>query len=141
MTGNAPPSPTPNADSRPYWEALAGGHVSAQRCERCGAVHVYPVAGCQVCGGTAFSRVSLAGTGSIYSYTVIHRPPIPAFAGQTPYILAIIDLEGGGRILAPVAMPTSEVRIGVRVRLAPQSLADGIALPRFVADGAAAAPL
>ena len=38
----------------------------------------------------------------------------PAFAGEVPYAIATVDLDGGGRIFARVT-PTEDVVIGARV--------------------------
>jgi uncharacterized OB-fold protein len=46
-------------------------------------------------------------TGTIVSFTVINVPT-PEFAGQAPYGLAIIQIEGGGRTLARIKNGTAE---------------------------------
>ena len=47
--------------------------------------------------------------GVVYTETVIHSAP-ESLAGQAPYQIAIIDLDGGGRLTARLA--GEAVRIG-----------------------------
>jgi len=68
-------------------------------------------------GGTDFRRRPLATTGTVRSFTIVHRavPGIP-----TPYVSAIVDLEGGGAVKANVVGcdPTPEaVTLGMPVRM------------------------
>jgi len=47
--------------------------------------------------------------GVVYTETVVHAPP-EQYAADAPYQLAIIELDGGGRITARVLGKTSEER-------------------------------
>ncbi|MBM3726507.1 MAG: OB-fold domain-containing protein [Acidobacteria bacterium] len=40
--------------------------------------------------------------GVVYTETIVHSPP-ELFAREVPYQLAIIDLEGGGRVTVRIA--------------------------------------
>lgn len=51
-------------------------------------------------------------TGAVYTETVVHIPPAP-FAADAPYQIAIIDLDGGGRLTARI--DGARVAIGDRV--------------------------
>ena len=54
-------------------------------------------------------------TGVVYSETVVHAPP-EQFAADAPYQLAIVSLDGGGRVTARVL--GDRVTIGDAVELA-----------------------
>lgn len=58
--------------------------------------------------------VEATGRGVIYALTVIRLPVIPELA--PPYLLALVDLDEGPRLLTNITNPTA--RIGDRVRLA-----------------------
>lgn len=69
-------------------------------------------------GGTEFRRRRLGSTGKVRSFTIVHRavPGVP-----TPYVSAIVDLDGGGVVkanLLKVAADPEVVQLGMPVRLA-----------------------
>jgi uncharacterized OB-fold protein len=70
----------------------------------------------------------------VYSYTVVHQAFLPALADYVPYVVAVLELAGAPGVrfisnLAAVAPPA--VRIGQRVALVWEDVADGYAVPRF----------
>jgi uncharacterized OB-fold protein len=74
-----------------------------------------------------------AGQGTVYSVTVVHRAPGPGF--DTPFALAVIDLDDGGTLLSHVDAGDPEaVAIGMRVRVDFRLFTDEIALPYFVPE-------
>jgi uncharacterized OB-fold protein len=40
----------------------------------------------------------VAGTGTIYSYIVVHHASVPAFAHLVPYVIALVELDEGPRL-------------------------------------------
>ncbi len=68
-------------------------------------------------GGTEFRRRPLDGTGQVRSFTIVHRA---APGVETPYISAIVDLDGGGHVKANIVNtePDPEkVMLGMKVRM------------------------
>jgi uncharacterized OB-fold protein len=68
-------------------------------------------------GGTEFRRRRLGSTGKVRSFTIVHRavPGVP-----TPYVSAIVDLDGGGVVktnLLKIAPEPEAVQLGMPVRL------------------------
>lgn len=58
---------------------------------------------------------TFSGRGKVYSYTEVQVPP-EGFETQIPYVLAIIDLEEGAKILGQVVdSKIEEVKIGSQV--------------------------
>ena len=72
---------------------LEGGepHLVANACANCGALYFDRRMACAKCGKTEFGKKSLASDGTVRAFTIVHRaaPGIP-----TPYVSAIVDLEG-----------------------------------------------
>jgi len=91
--------------------------LEAGRCEKCGTV-VYPArAICPSCRGQKFTTVTLKPEGTIATFTVIHVPPA-AFKTESPYVLAVVELEGGVRVTCQVAdVEPAAVKTGMPVRL------------------------
>lgn len=89
----------------------------ATACTECGATFFDRRNGCARCGAKAFTKKSLATTGKVRGFTIVKRaaPGIP-----TPYVSAVVDLDGGGRVKANVVdvEPTPDaVTLGMPVRL------------------------
>jgi uncharacterized OB-fold protein len=68
-------------------------------------------------GKPGFRRRRVADTGVVRTFTVVHRaaPGVP-----TPYVSAVVDLDGGGVVkanLVNVEPAPDAVRIGMRVQL------------------------
>jgi uncharacterized OB-fold protein len=73
------------------------------------------------------------GTGTLYSFTEVHRPPSPDV--DLPYVLAIVDLDDGWTMLTNVVDYTSgELRCGQRVRVHFLDIGNGAVLPCFAPD-------
>ncbi|MNV83548.1 hypothetical protein D3C71_1773620 [compost metagenome] len=59
-----------------------------------------------------------SGLGRIYTFTVNHRPANDHMADKTPYVVAVISLDEGVRMLATVVdSELDRVRIGARVQV------------------------
>lgn len=94
----APPAPEPDADSAAFWAALREERIVLQRCGGCGRLRFPPLGRCPYCRSTAAVHEAVAGTGTVYSWTVVHRAFDPAFAGDVPYVVATVDLDAGPRM-------------------------------------------
>jgi uncharacterized OB-fold protein len=57
------------------------------------------------------------GEGVIATFTVVHRAPDPAFKADLPYVIAIIELDEGVRLMSNlVEFDVQSLFIGQRVR-------------------------
>ena len=125
------PLPVMNEESRPFWEGCKARRLMVQHCGDCGAWVHYPRALCPACHGDALAWEEASGRGTIYSYTVCHRAAGPAFVGDTPYVVALIDLEEGARMLSNIiTADPALVRIGQPVRGVFEDVSAEIALPK-----------
>lgn len=126
------PVPAPTEETLPYWEAARDGRLIFQHCRACNYRQFYPRTLCQRCGSTDLGWMDATGWGVIYTFTVVHRPPSPAFAELVPYVCAVIELDEGVRMLSNVVdCDPQRIRIGQRVRVDFLRLNDDINLPVF----------
>jgi len=126
------PLPVVDAESAPYWAALKEHRLILKRCRDCGRHHFYPRALCPHCHSDALEWADASGRGSIYSYTVARRPAGPAFKADAPYVVAVVDLDEGARMMTNIVTDDVEsVRIGQRVAVAFDAVTDEITLPKF----------
>jgi len=123
------PLPRPTAETKPFWEGCARGVVRYQCCADCGTVQLIPRSLCASCQSTSMRWNDSAGYGRIVTYTTVHRAPTPAFREEAPYVIAIVDMEEGFRLMTNVAGgPAAAPAIGQRVRIGMREI-EGVALP------------
>jgi len=124
------PLPRPTALSRTHWDGCKQGVLRVQRCGDCGHFVFIPQPICTRCQSGALEWVTSTGRGTVYSYTVVHRPPRPAFA--VPYIVAIVELEEGWHMLTNlVDVAPADVQVGMAVEVSFRPMSDEVTLPYF----------
>ena len=131
------PVPELDALTAPFWEACAQHRLIVQRCARCGTFTHPPSPVCRQCQGREFEWVESRGRGEVFTYTIAHHPVHPAVKDQVPYGVIIVKLHDCGGVLITsnlVDAPLEVLRVGLRVMLAWDDVAEGIALPRFVVE-------
>lgn len=110
------PWPEPTAIDAEYWRAAAAGQLLIQACPACGHRQHYPRLLCLECGATP-EWLEASGDGVIYSFTVVHQMGLPPFNERLPYVICLVDLAEGPRLVGNVVdCDPAEVRIGARVQ-------------------------
>ncbi|PKW16842.1 Zn-ribbon domain-containing OB-fold protein [Saccharopolyspora spinosa] len=102
-------------ETRLFWDGIAAGELRMQRCENCMRAVFYPRSHCPHCHSDDLRWHVVSGQGTVHAYTVAHRAP-GEFAEQTPFTLALIDLDDGPRMLTRI-VGDGRVTIGARVTL------------------------
>jgi uncharacterized OB-fold protein len=73
---------------------------------------------CAKCHSLAFDWVECSGQGTLHSWTVAHQAFDPSVAGQTPYVLATVDLAEGVRMLGRLHdADAGALAIGIPLRI------------------------
>ena len=103
------------AVSAKFWrEQEARYNLVGSHCKNCDAFYFPPREICPKCRRKGkMERYKFKGTGKILTYTIVHRPNS---VGRSPYILAIIELDEGTRMLSEVICKPEEVSEGMKVR-------------------------
>lgn len=132
MSGNLP-APVVNADSAPYWQGARDNKLLLQRCSDCGTLRFFPRYLCTECGSDNTGWVEATGRGTVHSFTVVHRAAFPEFQERTPYVVALIDLEEGPRMMSNiVGADALEVAIDDAVTVEFEDRGDdGAKVPQF----------
>lgn len=100
--------PIVDLDSKPYWEWLQKKDFRLQKCGECGKFRFPPYPSCPYCGKGGGEWISLLPKGRIYSWFVVNITPEPRFKEDIPYIIALIELEVGPRIVGRLTGCTPE---------------------------------
>jgi uncharacterized OB-fold protein len=124
------PRPEPSALTEDFWAAARRHELVRPVCRDCGASFFTPQIACPACLSEDWVYKQSSGRGTVYSATVVHRAPFPGL--QTPYQVAIVDLEEGWSMLTNVieadVMPTP---IGTPVEVAFLDVDRELTLPAF----------
>lgn len=120
--------------TQPYWEAARNDQLVVQQCAACQHWAFPPRAHCPECGSGELSWQAVSGKGTIYSYTIAHRPPHPVFAEQCPLAIAIVELEEGPRLFSNIInCEPADVEVGMAVQVVFEPIDDSdVMLPVFV---------
>ena len=130
VPANGIPLPRPTALSKPHWDGCREGVLRVQRCRDCGSYVFIPQPCCTSCLGEDLEWVESSGRGTLYSYTVVHRPQQPSF--EVPYTVVIVELEEGWHMLSNlVDCEADEVEIGMPLEVVYREMSDEITLPLF----------
>jgi len=129
MTMTSYPLPRPNAQTQPYWDGAAVGELRYQRCAGCGHVQRIPRSLCEQCQSNRLDWKDSRHIGTVLTFTTVYRAPLPVFKDMVPYVIAIVDMDEGFRVMAN-ALPQGRegLEIGARVRIGFQDV-HGMALP------------
>jgi uncharacterized OB-fold protein len=128
--GTGIPLPRPTALSKPHWEGCREGVLRVQRCQDCGTFVFIPQPCCTSCLGEALEWVESSGRGTLYSYTVVHRPQQPSF--EVPYTVVIVELEEGWHMLSNlVDCEIDDIEIGMPLEVVYREMSNEITLPLF----------
>jgi uncharacterized protein len=123
------PIPRPDAVSAPYWEAAARGELVIQECPSCGHRQFYPRAVCTDCGADP-AWMTCSGRGTVHTYTVIRQNHAKPFRDELPYVVAVIELEEGPRMMSNViGCEVGDVTIGMPVEVSFVAADEGIGVP------------
>jgi uncharacterized protein len=126
------PLPRPYQDTEPYWEAAKEKRLVLQQCKDCGKHQFYPRGVCSHCLGSALDWVEARGRGKVHTFTVCHRAPHPGFAGQVPFVIAVIELDEGVRMMTNiVGCDPKTVRIDMPVKVTFEEATPEVTLPQF----------
>jgi hypothetical protein len=127
------PAPIVNADSAAYWEGARRDKLRLQRCGDCRTLRFFPRYLCTACGSDRTEWSEVSGRGTVHSFTIVHRAAFPEFQAITPYVVALIDLEEGPRMMTNIVGDDArEVAIGDAVEVVFEARgSEGAKVPQF----------
>jgi uncharacterized OB-fold protein len=133
----APPKPLvePTPVSAPFWDSLAENRICIQYSPSAEKYVFYPRV---LSPGTLHDDLEwreITGNGTLYSFTVVDRPPVPEWVDTLPQLLAIIEWDEGPRVSTElVDVETDHLEIGMRVRPVFCHQPEGPTLLRYTRD-------
>ena len=114
-----------SGDASPSGTRPPQGKLLVKRCTACGERHHYPRAICPFCGSDRTEWTEASGRGTVYSYSVLRRAPIP-------YAIAYVTLAEGPTMMTNIVdCDLDAIRIGQAVRVVFKPTEDGPPVPMF----------
>lgn len=136
------PVPVIDPESEPYWEAASDGDLALQHCSDCGEWQFYPRTLCRHCWSRDPAFEPVAGTGTVHSYTRCHTAGQPGYGEETPYAVALVELDlptenpsgRAVRLTTHVDCPDDAIETGLPVAVSFERVDDDpeVYLPVFV---------
>ncbi len=127
-----PPLPRPYQDTETYWAAARDHRFVIQHCKSCGKHQFYPRGVCSHCLSSDLEWHEASGKGTVYSFSVNHRAPHPGFADVIPFVLAIVELEEGPRMMTNIVECNPDsVKIGMAVEVTFEDVTEEVTLAKF----------
>lgn len=126
------PIPRPSPESAHFWGAAREHRLELPRCNACGKMWFPPSQSCPHCLATDFAWLPVSGVGKVYSFVTYHRVYHPAFRGEVPYVVAIVELVEGPRLLTNIVDAAPEaVRCDMPVKVVFDDLDENVSVPKF----------
>ena len=128
------PLPTILPESVAYWKGCKRHELLLQRCRICGNYQFPHRTICSHCDSLTSNLevVKASGKGTVYTYSAVYHPLSAAFGPDVPYIVVIIDLDEGPRMMSNMMdCDPGEVKIGMRVEVVFHDVTEEISLPKF----------
>lgn len=129
------PLPAPDAATQPFWDGCKDHELRAQRCSACGRYRWPPQGACPSCYSWDHEWVKLPETGLVVSYVVVYYVSVPAFAGDVPYTIATVAIDGADEKVQltsnVIDVPWEDVSVGMPVRVVFDDVTPEFTLPKF----------
>jgi len=107
-------------ESAEFWAGVVSGVLALRRCSVCAKTFVLPLPSCPRCATPEPEIIQAAGTGTLYSWVVVHHAFDNAFAGQVPYVVAAVALDEGARVYGRLDhVASDELGPGLQLELLP----------------------
>ena len=128
------PIPQPQQEWDFYWQKAKEHELWVRRCNACGKAYFYPRDISPCCFSRDTQWIKCSGRATLYTYSIVHRPPHPGFVDDVPFVAAIVELEEGARMPTNIVMddPTPEkLPIGLPLEVVFEDITEEISLPKF----------
>lgn len=132
-TGDPSSEPTPgrfeppmSEAGEPFWAATRQRRLVLPWCPACERPHWFPRDVCPHCLGPDLDWREASGRGVVHAWSVMPKPAMPVLAARVPYVVALVDLAEGVRMMSNVVgSDLDDVRVGLPVVADWEPLTDG----------------
>lgn len=127
--GHAEPSP----ETVGFWDGIRAERLMIKKCTACGRLQHPRRLFCLDCRSDGFDWVEAKGTGTVYTFSTVHRAPSEDFKDEVPYTVGILQLAEDVYFFSRIIPRDGEKpRIGATVTLTFRETGKSGRLPAFV---------
>src|SRR5205085_6217032 len=83
----------------PFWEATRPRQLHLPWCNQCNKAFWYPRVGCPNCLSDDLGWRPASGKGTVHACSVMAKPAFSIMASRVPYVVALVGLEAGPRVM------------------------------------------
>jgi uncharacterized OB-fold protein len=127
------PLPVPTPETKPYWDGAKRHELWIMRCNDCSKPYFYPRPICPNCFSRNTDWMQASGKAKLETFVINHRPP-PGFEEDAPYVIAVVTLEEGPRMmtnLVGIDPDPTKVKCDMPLEVVFDDVTDEITLPKF----------
>jgi uncharacterized OB-fold protein len=126
------PLPHPAPESEPFWAAAKDHKLVIQKCNACGNHWFPPSEHCPECLSADNAWVEMSGKGRVFSFVTYQRLYNKGWEGEIPYVVALIELEEGPRLLSNLTgIAPEDVTCDMPVKVVFDDVTPDVTLPKF----------
>lgn len=126
------PLPEVQPWSEDFWKATKQHKLLIQECKECKTKIFYPRKFCPECWSSDLSWSEASGKGKIFTFSITMAGVEKKFADDLPYVLALVDLEEGIRMMTNIVeCKPEDVQIGMDVEVVFDDINEDFALPKW----------
>ncbi len=124
--------PRPTPETEVYWQGCRKHELLLQRCTQCNEFQFYPRIICTNCTSENLEWVKATGRGRVLTFTIVRRAVSEAYAADVPYVIALIQLDEGPKMMSNVVQCDPETLVvGSPVQVVFEDWSDEISVPQF----------
>jgi uncharacterized OB-fold protein len=128
----ARPLPVKTQEGMPFWEGCKRGELLLQQCDKCHAFQWFPRAYCRDCSNDKLTWIRASGRGRVVSFSIVRKPINQSFASMVPYVLAVVELDEGIRMMTNIVDAVSRnVKADDVVQVVFEEQNDDVTIPLF----------
>jgi len=126
------PLPKPSKWSQPFWDSARKHKLTLKKCKDCGHIDHPPYLYCTNCHSDNSEWVEASGKGKLVAYAInTYMVPFP-FWDDMPYVVAMIDLEEGVRMLSNIVeCDHDKLKNGMELEVVFDDVSDEFTLPKW----------
>ncbi len=126
------PLPNINGDNKEFWAGCKEHELRFQKCNTCGYVRWPASIICPICYSKEMKWIVAGGMGKVYTFVIYHVAYHPGFENEVPYVVAVVELEEGPRLLTNiVCCRPDEVKQEMPVEVIWEDITEAFSLPKF----------
>ncbi len=133
VSNRAKSLPQPTPETAPYWEGCKQHELRIQFCTECQKHFFYPRAFCPTCLSDALEWRKVSGKGKLLTYVISARPA-PGFENETPYAIAVVELDEGPHMMTNIVnteITPENLPAGLPVEVVFTDVDENISIPKF----------